>query len=131
MDTYYSRNKERIKEYARTVEYKNKKNAARKKRRAVNGKTPNEEKSNREYHLKKTYNITLEEYDTLFLKQNGQCAICKKNQCDIKRRLSVDHSHLNGRVRGLLCYTCNTGIGYFKEDISCILEAIKYLQHHA
>jgi hypothetical protein len=131
MDTYYSRNKERIKEYIKTEEYKIKKRAARKKRVAIKGASLKEEKTKRNYHLKKTYNITTEVYDVLLLKQNGQCAICKKNQSDIKRRLSVDHSHSNGKVRGLLCYNCNTAIGYFKENISCFLEAIKYLQYHA
>lgn len=43
----------------------------------------------------------------LFKRQNGKCAVCKKDESHFKHRLSVDHNHSTGKVRGLLCYRCN------------------------
>jgi|ERR1041385_2123575 hypothetical protein len=42
-----------------------------------------------------------------FKKQNGKCAICRKDQRMFKRRLNLDHNHKTGKIRGLLCYFCN------------------------
>ena len=88
----------------------------------------------RKLHLKYNFGMTIEEYDQLFEKQNGVCAICgqiekAKNQYGI-RRLAVDHNHLNGKIRGLVCTRCNNGLGNFKTDeygISLLLRAINYL----
>lgn len=51
-----------------------------------------------------TYGLLPGEYDTLFIAQNGACAICKGTR---RQRLSVDHDHRDGVVRGLLCRMCN------------------------
>ena len=53
-------------------------------------------------------NITVEEYDLLYAKQNGYCAICGKHQSQLRTRLAVDHDHSTGKIRGLLCFSCNT-----------------------
>lgn len=66
------------------------------------------------------------DYDQLFLKQNGVCAICSTPPTP-KRALSLDHEHLTGRVRGLLCGKCNLGIGYFK-TLKLMEYAIKYMK---
>lgn len=66
----------------------------------------------RRYHLLRLYGITLEDYANMLKNQNGVCAICKKRPTD--KNLHVDHDHSNGRVRGLLCYTCNTRLGWFE-----------------
>ena len=61
--------------------------------------------------------------------QNGVCAVCKTKP-DFKtwkKRLSIDHCHVTGRVRGLLCDPCNSGIGMLKDDPSILENAIKYL----
>ena len=76
----------------------------------------------RAYHLKNTYNMTLEEYDILLQEQSGGCAICGKTG-----QLHVDHSHITGKVRGLLCPTCNRGIGQLQEDSSLLRLAAAYL----
>ncbi len=82
------------------------------------------QKRNRE--LKCIYGITLEQYNELLLKQNGSCAICKTTS--IKRKsFDVDHCHKTNIVRGLLCHSCNVGLGFFKDDIYILTEAIKYL----
>lgn len=58
--------------------------------------------------------ILLEDYETLFKAQNGVCAICH-NPCKTKRRLAVDHDHATGQIRGLLCFNCNTHLGWVDE----------------
>lgn len=69
----------------------------------------------RRYRLKKRYGITTDDYDQMFVEQDGACAICgskpesPRNQGDAN--LSVDHDHESGQVRGLLCHPCNRSIG--------------------
>lgn len=68
----------------------------------------------RSQHLKKTYGITLEDYNELFLRQNEKCAICGKAQTESNRRFGVDHDHRTGKIRGILCSGCNSALGYFE-----------------
>lgn len=62
--------------------------------------------------IKRNYGLNPEQYDFLFQSQLGKCAICSKHQSEIKRALCVDHCHVTGKVRGLLCNFCNYGIGF-------------------
>lgn len=71
-------------------------------------------------------NISVEEYFNLNKYQNNVCKICKKQ--NKKMRLSVDHCHRTGAVRGLLCGKCNAALGFFKDDINLIKNAIKYVK---
>ena len=68
----------------------------------------------RKTHLKCNYNMTVDEYDELYQKQNGVCAICGKKESHRNkygvRRLSVDHNHSTGKIRGLLCCTSSAPI---------------------
>ena len=78
------------------------------------------------------YNLSLDAYDVLSLFQDQRCAICKARASDLLEttglsRLHVDHDHKTGKVRGLLCNTCNTGIGLLKESPLLMQEAINYL----
>ena len=59
------------------------------------------------------FGLTLEQYNKLLEKQNNCCAICGKHQSELKRALAIDHNHTTGKIRGLLCYKCNLGLGYF------------------
>lgn len=72
------------------------------------------------------YGLTAEDYDALLERQNGVCAICFKPPKG-KSRLSVDHDHVTGRVRGLLCGPCNCSIGLLNEDADVFQSAINYL----
>ena len=76
------------------------------------------------YRLKKRYGITIKNYWDLVAKQNGVCLICNKSD---GHKLHIDHDHKTGKVRGLLCGSCNRGLGMFKEDIKHLKSAIKYL----
>lgn len=73
--------------------------------------------------LGRKYGITPEFRDELFCKQKGRCAIC-----DRKRKLSIDHCHQTGRVRGLLCGNCNRGIGLLDESPKILDSAKEYLK---
>lgn len=81
-------------------------------------------------NLKTLYGITLDDYNKIFQKQNGCCAICGKHQSELNRRLDVDHDHKTGKVRALLCSHCNTGLGSFRDNINVMKKAIKYLEKY-
>jgi hypothetical protein len=72
----------------------------------------------------KLYGLTLEQYDALLAAQGGVCAICCKPSTI---RLAVDHDHLTGRLRGLLCFRCNAGLGNFGDDTDALASAVAYL----
>ena len=78
-------------------------------------------------NLKKNYNITLEQYDELYNKQEGKCAICGEHQSKLKQKLGIDHNHITKKVRGLLCFNCNMGLGYYKESVERLNNAAKFL----
>jgi hypothetical protein len=82
-------------------------------------------------HLSRKFGITIDEYDRIFEKQNGVCAICNNPETKIIKGvvafLSVDHDHKTGKVRGLLCSKCNMGIGYFNDDPFLLNKASQYL----
>jgi len=77
------------------------------------------------------YRITAEEYIALFIKQDRKCAICGKDQSELKRRLCVDHDHETGRVRGLLCHECNLGLGRFQDNAFLLLQAANYMKENS
>jgi hypothetical protein len=82
--------------------------------------------------LKKLYGITLGDYDQMVEKQNGKCAICESTEPKSNgARFAVDHDHKTGKVRGLLCGSCNTGIGKLGDDIALLTSAIEYLKDHS
>jgi len=104
-------------EYNKT--HKDKLNAYRRARYAFDSATV------RNQTYKSRYGITLEDYNNMYEAQSGLCAICFKSSG--ARRLSVDHNHTTGAVRGLLCHRCNTSLGLLNDDVNVLLSAIKYL----
>jgi hypothetical protein len=84
--------------------------------------------TDRERNLRRRYNMTLDHYDELWRIQAGRCAICRTKPTDA---LCVDHDHLTGEIRGLLCHSCNRGIGLLGDDLSRIRSAVSYLTAHA
>lgn len=61
----------------------------------------------RRNQIMKKYGITLEQYEELLEKQDHKCAICDKHKDEFKINLAVDHNHITGEIRGLLCAYCN------------------------
>lgn len=70
------------------------------------------------------YGITQADYEKLVELQNERCAICKLN----KKPLAIDHCHSTNKVRGLLCRSCNQGLGLMKDEPKLLKAAIKYLE---
>ena len=86
---------------------------------------------NRQYNLKQKYGLTLDDYNNLFEKQEGRCAICGKHQVEIARHLDIDHDHNTGSIRGLLCPKCNAGLGYFESWYQKHIQQVtEYLVRH-
>lgn len=85
--------------------------------------------------LQASYGISLEDYDNMLARQAGKCAICgtdnpagEGNFPKKALSFSVDHCHGSGRVRGLLCNTCNRGLGFFRDDTILLVAAQRYLE---
>jgi hypothetical protein len=81
------------------------------------------------FNLKDKYGITLDQYNIMLSSQNGVCAICGMQDRNGKR-LSVDHNHVNGNVRALLCSDCNCAIGLMKENTELIGKMLDYLNKY-
>lgn len=82
--------------------------------------------------LKFKFGITPEEYDSMLAAQDGRCAICMSEKSPTPRgtynTFAVDHDHETGRVRGLLCASCNLGLGKFSDSLYLVVRAASYLQ---
>jgi hypothetical protein len=86
---------------------------------------------NRNYKLKKAYNITHEEYMEMLKSQDYKCLVCgKEHQEADKKRLVVDHCHNTNKIRGLLCNNCNTALGLLYENTSIIESLKSYVLSH-
>lgn len=72
--------------------------------------------------LMQRYGLSLTDFNQMLEKQGGKCCLCDK------KAIFVDHSHFNGKVRGLLCSKCNLGISYIENDKSWLERAIQYVQ---
>lgn len=83
--------------------------------------------------LMRKFGISRATFNAMLKSQNGGCAICSSAlgmvRAGKRLRLSVDHCHLTGAVRGLLCNSCNNGIGRFKDDPELLTKAAAYLQN--
>jgi len=77
----------------------------------------------RHYHLVRRYGITAAQFDELLAKQGGVCAICGRENPE-----HVDHDHETGKLRGILCFNCNGGLGQFSDNTERLANAIEYLE---
>jgi hypothetical protein len=76
--------------------------------------------------LRCKYGITEQQYQQAAVAVGEACEICGQ-QCETHKKLSVDHDHDTGLVRGLLCNSCNTGLGKFKDSIELLRAAVEYM----
>ena len=84
----------------------------------------------KDLYYKRMYGLSLEEFQERWDTQNGLCLLCtralqKSHLCGDS--VVVDHCHATGKIRGLLCNECNRGLGYFKDNVMTLKNAIKYL----
>lgn len=80
--------------------------------------------------IKRMYGITLEQYKEILISQKYKCKICKK-KCPTGKALAIDHSHSTGKIRGLLCWRCNMGIGQFNDNVKLLVAAARYLRYNS
>lgn len=104
---YYRKNKDRLDEYRRNYAKAN----------------PEKEL---DWRLKGDFGIGLDEYMELLEKQGGICAICSRDD----RKIVIDHDHLTGKIRGLLCIRCNVALGTFGDTAEGVERALNYLREH-
>lgn len=80
-------------------------------------------------YVRNRFDLSLEEYDAKFKEHRGRCDICNKPLFErtTGRAGNLDHDHSTGKVRGILCTNCNTGLGAFKDDPDLLLKAKSYL----
>lgn len=80
-----------------------------------------------EHQVRSKYGISLAERDAIIKQQNNRCPICNELLID-NPRPPIDHNHKTGEIRGVLCRWCNLGIGWLREDIVILKNAISYLE---
>lgn len=101
-----------------------------KKAKEYNFKYNNKRRNDR---LIKHYKLNISEFQNILSKQNNGCAICgcKEGEIDPRtkkpRSLAVDHCHNSNIIRGILCYRCNVGLGFFRDNPTFLQNAFKYL----
>jgi hypothetical protein len=81
-------------------------------------------------HLRRAFGLTQDEYERMLAEQGGPCAICGREP-RAGKHLHVDHDHDTGRVRGLLCFSCNVAVGQLQHEPGRILRAAEYLDDDA
>lgn len=98
--------------------------------------------ADRDLHILRKYRITQEQYLELFKEQGGRCAICgtkdpktpgrpRKDGVLVRGSFHIDHDHVTGKVRGLLCNLCNRGIGQLRDDPAIMRAAAEYVETHS
>lgn len=89
---------------------------------------------NRNYNYQRHFGVTIKWYNEKLSKQNGVCAVCGNAETRIIHGkiccFAIDHSHITGKVRGLLCSKCNKAIGLLQDSITYTSNAVKYLQEY-
>lgn len=129
------RNKDKLQSRCRTCTSSDSKNHHKKNidkirqyKKEYNKKHPSKRK---ELNLKNKFGISLEIYNNMLLTQNNCCSICKINILKVKKQFAVDHDHNTGKIRDLLCNDCNALLGFCKESINILSEAINYIKKHS
>jgi hypothetical protein len=76
----------------------------------------------RGFQLKRRYGLDAVQVEWMILQQGGLCAICRT-----RKPVHIDHDHKTGLVRGVLCFSCNRGLGKFGDDRVLLRSAVDYL----
>ena len=137
---YYQLHKEEIKRKSREYYLKNKerhnlgsKVYAEKNREAIREYKKRHYIKTKRQHISnirmRVYGISLEEFESLFHQQGGKCGICL-SQLTLGKGAHLDHDHVSGKIRAVLCSTCNTGLGQFKDNPVLLQAAVAYLVNH-
>lgn len=82
----------------------------------------------RDYKRSQKYGLTPDQYREMWQRAEGRCEICRRPLEQRKGGVAVDHCHASGQVRGLLCSTCNQGLGFFADSPDLLTKAAMYIQ---
>lgn len=85
------------------------------------------------YYLRYKFGIEPEHYSQMLEKQGHKCAICgyiPPEEASSVEKLYVDHNHATGKVRGLICMNCNSALGHFRDNLTILENAVKYLENY-
>lgn len=115
---YYQKNKKRLNEYGKAY------------REIEKDYYKNHRKEAREYRLKKLYGLTPEQFGLLLKRQKESCAICKTKIWG-RQGPHIDHDHISGKVRGILCGFCNTALGLIKENEQTARRMASYIKAYS
>jgi hypothetical protein len=88
---------------------------------------PEIKRQQRDMYYRRTYGLSADDVDEMLDAQHGGCAICGTKPERVAS-MHIDHDHEHGHLRGLLCVTCNQGLGQFRDDPALLLRAIVYLR---
>lgn len=124
---YYRKNKEYVLSKTKAYQKENKVHITKMKKQFSVDNPELMRQRSKKAGLMRKYGITIEQYDEMYCKQEGCCAICGAHQSDLKYTLHVDHDHVTNEIRGLLCKKCNTGIGQFSDSPDILKLALNYL----
>jgi hypothetical protein len=131
---YRARNKEMVKEKRHAEYLRNKDKVLAQGREWCSNNRDKKNMYSLRSHWKRMYGLSPLGYNMLGSQSGGVCGICGEAETYTRygrvRRLSVDHDHKTGRVRGLLCSSCNAGLGMFKEDTTRLFAAIEWLNNN-
>jgi hypothetical protein len=116
-------NRERVKRW-RVENPDRYREAQRRNKRSVSGR-----RRERDGHLRRKFGITIEQYEEMLEAQGGRCAICGREPHPTIS-LHVDHDHVRGHLRGLICFDCNAGLGKFRDRRRLLAAAMAYLDAH-
>lgn len=107
-------------------------NAQHKEKTRLRNKQYKKTRNYKSATLKHAYGITADEYDAMLEKQGRVCAVCLLPESVTRegktKALAVDHCHVTGAVRGLLCQRCNQALGLLKDDASTITRLLSYIE---
>lgn len=112
-------------EYMRKWRVKNREKANKQASESHKRNSYKHVESRRKYHLKVKYNLTLEAYDEMVLLQEEKCLICSKPFNELNKNPHIDHDHETGEIRGILCGSCNTKLGWYESFGESIQKYLK------
>ena len=122
---HYEANRERYIEAARTWQRENPERT--RETRRIRNQHPDRKRKQRDAYYRRTYGISADAVDAMLDEQGGGCAICGSRP-DRPASLHLDHDHLTGTLRGILCIDCNHGIGKLRDDPELLARAVGYLR---
>ena len=128
---WYLKYKKEVLTKQKEYRYNHKKEISFRKKEYYNHHKEEISSQKKEYHLMIKYGLSMSDFNNLLLAQNNRCAICNE-PLDLTNsyRIHIDHNHLTGKVRGILCNKCNLAIGLLRDNPEYTKRATEYLERN-